>query len=108
MGNSVTAKEVVLWQRGVMGLAGFSFVVGGVGFESWGSFSLDSFKGGWGGFSRWGTPFIILGIACSVAAAVPPKRALRQFLVLVGIPVILLSTIGLALFLFVVSICACD
>ena len=98
----------VIWPRVVMGLAGLSFVVGGVGFDSWGSFSLDYYSGGWGGFSGWGAPFIILGIAFGVAAAVPPKRALRQFLVLVGIPVILLSIIGVALLLLVVSVCACD
>lgn len=98
----------VIWQRVVMGLAGLSFAVGGVGFDSWGSFSLDYYTGGWGGFSGWGAPFIILGIAFGVAAAVPPKRALRQFLALVGIPVILLSIIGLAFLLFVVSVCACD
>ena len=108
MRNSVKTKAAGLWQRVVMRLAGLSFFVVGVGFDSWDSFSLDYYTGSWGGFSGRGIPFIIVGIAFGVAAAVPVKRAFRRFLVAISIPVILVSAIMLAYLALVVIVCACD
>ena len=70
--------------------------------------SFDYYRGFWDGFSGWGIPFIILGLAFGVAAAVPPKRVLRRFLVAVGIPVIVVSAIMLGFLFSVVIVCACS
>ena len=109
MPNMAAAEEVGLWQRVVMGLAGLMLlVVGGVLFETWGKLSLDYYRGFWGGFSPWGIPFVIFGLVFGVAAAVPPIRVLRLFLVAVGILGILVSAGMLGWLGLVVSVCACD
>ena len=98
-----------IWQRVVMGLAGSLLLLGGILFETaW--IAIDEFTllFGWDGFSVWSAVLIIAGIGYGIGTVVPPKGVLRRLLVAAGIPVILLSAIGLSAYVFVVAVCACD
>lgn len=106
---TLRGEEAGIWQRVVMGLAGSLLLLGGILFETaW--IAIDEFTllFGWDGFSVWSAVLIIAGIGYGIGTVVPPKGVLRRLLVAAGIPVILLSAIGLSAYVFVVAVCACD
>ena len=109
--TTLTGGKAGTWQRVVMGLAGSMLLLAGILFDSAvqtirdiGNFYWE----GWQGFSGWSAVLIIAGIGYGIATVVPPKGVLRRVLVAAGIPVILLSAIGLSSFFLVMAVCACD
>ena len=100
-----------IWQRVLMGLAGSLLLTGGILFDTvWENTPVwwGGYWEGWQGFSGWSAVLIIAGVGYGIATVVPLKGVLRRLLVATGIPVFLLSAIGLSAFLFVVGVCACD
>ena len=108
---SVRGEKAGIWQRVVMGVAGSMLLVVGILFDTvWANTPVywGGYWEGWQGFSGWSAVLIFAAIGYGIATVVPPKGTLRRLVVAAGIPVILLSAIGLSSFFLVTAVCACD